>query len=44
MEKYGWTIQQVDESPYERMMELIIEKESEKEPETMSAAEWIKSL
>ncbi|WP_271396887.1 hypothetical protein [Salinicoccus roseus] len=44
MKQYGWTIKEVDEAPYERLMELIIEKESEKKGEVMSADEFIRTL
>lgn len=44
MKQYGWTIKEVDEAPYERLMELIIEKETEKKGEVMSADEFIRTL
>lgn len=42
MKNYGWTIKEVDEAPYERLLELIIEKE--KKEKVMSAADFIGSL
>lgn len=46
MKSYGWTIKEVDEAPYHRMMELIIEKEKEEKQhnEVMSGADFISRL
>lgn len=45
MKEYGWTINEVNEQPYEKLMELIINKETKaKEEQLMSGADFIKSL
>ncbi|WP_017548663.1 hypothetical protein [Salinicoccus carnicancri] len=44
MKQYGWTIQEVDGSPYEKLLTLIIEKEQQKQDEVMNGADFINSL
>lgn len=45
MEKYGWTLNEVNEQPYESLMKLIIRKEQQEQQETlMTGADFIKSI
>ncbi|WP_176754087.1 hypothetical protein [Lacicoccus qingdaonensis] len=45
MREFGWTIEEVDSQPYEKLMKLIINKEKkENKNEVMSGADFIKNL
>lgn len=45
MEKYGWTLNEVNEQPYESLMKLIIRKEQkDQKNELINGADFIKSL
>lgn len=45
MKEYGWTINEVNEQPYEKLMQLIINKEKKSQSEHLiSGADFIKSL
>ena len=45
MREFGWTINDVDDQPYERLMSLIIDKgKKDKQNEVMSGADFIKNL
>ncbi|SDK43629.1 hypothetical protein SAMN05216187_108128 [Jeotgalicoccus aerolatus] len=45
MREFGWTINQVNQQPYEKLMELIIDKEKKTQDNTlMNGADFIKNL
>ncbi|MEY8559603.1 hypothetical protein AALF85_02670 [Jeotgalicoccus halotolerans] len=45
MREFGWTINQVNEQPYEKLMELIINKEKKsQDKQLINGADFIKSL
>lgn len=45
MREFGWTINQVNQQPYEKLMELIIDKEKNTQDNTlMNGADFIKNL
>lgn len=45
MREFGWTINEVNQQPYEKLMELIIDKEKKNQKnELINGADFIKSL
>lgn len=45
MREYNWTLNEVNEQPYEKLMNLIINKEKkDKKSEVVSGADFIKNL
>ena len=45
MREFGWTINEVNQQPYEKLMELIIDKEKKTQDEQLiNGADFIKSL
>ena len=45
MREYGWTLNEVNQQPYEKLMKLIINKEKKsQENQLITGADFIKSL
>ncbi|WP_179287271.1 hypothetical protein [Salinicoccus roseus] len=45
MKEYGWTVNEVNSQPYEKLMHLIIDKEKKAQKEqVMHGADFIKNL
>lgn len=45
MKEYGWTVNEVNEQPYEKLCHLIIDKEKKsQQQQVISGADFINSL